>query len=138
MRNKRYQGNFSVTTTAWLLLLLLTLSGCGGSDSGPAPSLNDIPQYPNAAESESMQQSALGGMINGEVRQLMTTDKYDDVLSFYTDALSDSAPEVIADKSPMGQQTAFAIMREDGIISVTIQEFKKENQVAITLMSIGN
>jgi hypothetical protein len=67
-------------------LLTGLLTGCGGySDIKSA--LQEIPLYPNATEGESMEQSLPGGFMGGSVTQFTTTDSYEDVLEFYTDAL---------------------------------------------------
>ncbi len=68
--------------------------------------------------------------------QFATADTYDEVVAFYTDALTKDDPKSLSHESMLGRQTAFAITQENGGISVTIQEFTKEGQVSITFMQV--
>ena len=117
-------------------LLIGVSAGCGIS-GGDGPSLQDIPRYPNAAEGESIEQSSSGGIVRGNLVQFSTTDSFDEVLDFYTDALSEYEPEFLSHTSELGRQTAISIPRKNGIISVAIQEFIEEGNVNITLMAVG-
>lgn len=118
-------------------LLICILPGCGSSD-GDGPSLQDIPLYPNAMEGESMQQSSYGGIVGGKLAQFSTTDSYDKVVDFYTDALNKYNTEVLSHTSQLGRQTAISIPQKNGVISVAIQEFTEEGKVNITLMKVGS
>lgn len=118
-------------------LLICFLPGCGSSgDDGPF--LQDIPLYPNAMEGESMQQSSYGGIVGGNLSQFSTTDSYDKVVDFYTDALNKYNTEVLSHTSELGRQTAISIQQKNGVISVAIQEFTEEGKVNITLMRVGS
>ena len=118
-------------------LLANILTGCGSSD-GDGLALQDIPRYPNATVGESMEQSSFGGVVEGTLAQFTTTDSYDDVVDFYTDALTNYDTEVISHKSELGRQTAISIPQKNGITSVAIQEFTEEGKVNITLMEVGS
>ena len=117
--------------------LLINVTGCGSSDVDGL-SLQDIPRYPNATAGESMEQSSFGGIVDGNLAQFTTTDTYDDVVDFYTQALTDYGAEVISNKSELGRQTAISIPQENGMTSVAIQEFTEEGKVNITLMEVGS
>jgi len=110
--------------------------GCGGP-GGDAPSLQDIPRYPNAVEGESMGQSSPGGLLSGSLLQFTTTDSFDQVMGFYTDALSQYDPELMSHTSELGRQTAISMPQKSGLISVVVQEFTEEGSVNITFMSVG-
>ena len=118
-------------------LLMGIQTGCGRSgDDGP--SLQDIPRYPNATEGESMAHSSPGGIVGGNLLQFTTTDLFDEVVYFYSDALNRYDPKLIAHTSELGRQTAFSIPRKNGMISVAIQEFTAEGKVNITFMAVGS
>ena len=124
------------TLLVTMTLLMSILSGCGKSgDDGI--SLQDIPHYPNAVKGESMEQSGFGGFMGGELVQFTTSDSFDDVVEFYTDALISYNTELLSNTSELGQQTVISIPLEGGMISVAIQEFTDEGQVNITFMSVG-
>ena len=118
-------------------LLINIPTGCRNSSSD-GPSLQDIPRYPNATEVESMQQSSPGGMVGGELVQFTTTDSFDEVVDFYTDALNKYDPESKSHTSDLGRQTAISIPQKNGMISVAIQEFTGEGKVNITFMAVGS
>jgi hypothetical protein len=118
-------------------LLISIPTGCGNSSSD-GPSLRDIPRYPNATEGESMQQSSPGGIVSGEIVQFTTTDSFDEVVDFFTDALNEYHPESLSHTSELGRQIAFSIPQKNGMISVAIQEFTEEGKVNITLMAVGS
>jgi len=119
-----------------LALLTGLLTGCGGySDIKSA--LQEIPLYPNAVEGESMEQSFPGGFMGGSVTQFMTTDPYEEVLEFYTDALYQYETEVMEHETELGRQTAISIPQKKGMITVAIQEFSEEQTVNITFMAVG-
>jgi hypothetical protein len=118
-------------------LLIGLLSGCGGSSDITA-ALQEIPFYPNAIEGESMEQSLPGGFLGGVVTQFTTTDPYEEVLEFYTDALYQYETEVMEQESELGRQTAISIPQKKGVITVAIQEFTEEETVNITLMAVGS
>lgn len=119
-----------------LALLIHGATGCGSS-SGDGPSLQDIPRYPNATEGESMAHSSPGGFMSGNLAQFTTTDSFDEVLEFYTEALGKYDPELMSHTSELGRQTAISIPREGGMTTVAIQEFTAEGTVNITLMAVG-
>ena len=119
-----------------LAVLLGTSASCGGS-GGDGPSLQDIPRYPNTVEGESMGQSRPGGMLSGSLSQFTTTDSFDQVAAFYTDALSQFEPERMSHQSELGRQTALSMQRGNGMIPVVIQEFTDEGTVNITFMAVG-
>ena len=110
--------------------------GCGNSGNGGL-SLKDIPLYPGATEGQSMAQSSPFGIVGGELKQFTTTDSYDEVLEFYTDALSGFDPEFLSHESELGRQTGISIPRKNGMITVAVQEFTQEGAVNITFMSVG-
>ena len=117
--------------------LLVSISAGCGSSGGDAPSLQDIPRYPNAIEGESVGQSSPGGMLSGSLLQFTTTDSFDQVVGFYTDALSQHDPELMSHTSELGRQTAISMPQKNGMISVVVQEFTEEGTVNITFMSVG-
>ena len=119
-----------------IALLLVVPAGCGNPGGGT--SLQDIPLYPNATAGESMEQSSPGGFVSGKLAQYTTTDPFDDVLEFYTDALNRYNPEFISHESDLGRQTAISIPKKNGMITVAIQEFTEEGAVNITLMAVGS
>ncbi len=126
-----------LSTVVAFALLLSILIGCG-SASNAGPSLQNIPRYPNATQGESMQQSSLGGIVGGKLEQFTTTDSFDEVVDFYTEALHEHNPELLSHKSALGRQTAISVPQEKGIISVAIQEFTAEGTVNITFMAVGS
>ena len=128
-------GIFAMVVAFALLINILT--GCGDSD-GDGLAFQDIPRYPNATAGESMDPSSFGGIVEGNLAQFSTTDSYDDVVDFYTYALTNYDTEVISHKSELGRQTAISIPQENGITSVAIQEFTEEGKVNITLMEVGS
>ena len=118
-------------------LLIGLLTGCGGY-SDVKSALQEIPLYPNAVEGEIMEQSLPGGFMGGSVIQYTTTDPYDEVLAFYTDALYQYETEVMENESELGRQTAISIPQKRGMITVAIQEFIEEETVNITFMAVGS
>lgn len=128
----RIQGTLAMVIAFALLIGIHT--GCGSSgDDGP--SLKDIPLYPNATEGESMEHSRPMG---GKLEQFTTTDSFDEVVDFYTDALNKYDPKLLTHTSELGRQAAISIPRKNGMISVSIQEFTAEGNVNITFMAAGN
>jgi hypothetical protein len=127
----------TLAMAAAIALLVNIPTGCGGS-SDDGMSLQIIPRYPNATEGESMGQSSLGGIVRGNLAQFTTTDSFDEVLEFYTDALGEYDPELMSHTSELGRQTAISIPQKNGMISVVIQEFTEEGEVNITLMAVGS
>jgi hypothetical protein len=116
-------------------MLISIPTGCGSSGGGL--SLEDLPLYPYATEGESMEQSGPGGFMGGQLAQFTTTDPFDEVLDFYTDALNMYDPQLISHTSDLGRQTAISIPKKNGMISVSIQEFTEEEKVNITFMVVG-
>ena len=133
--NVRIHGTLAMAVA--LALLTIIPAGCGSS-SGDGLSLQDLPRYPNATEGESMEQSSLGGIVGGSLAQFTTTDSFDEVMDFYTDALNKHDPEFLSHTSELGRQTAISIPQKNGMISVAIQEFSAEGKVNITLMAVGS
>jgi hypothetical protein len=133
--NTRIRGTLAMA--AALALLIHGATGCGSS-SGDGPSLQDIPRYPNATEGESMAHSSPGGFVSGNLAQFTTTDSFDEVVGFYTDALGMYDPEFMSHTSELGRQTAISIPRDGGMTTVAIQEFTAEGTVNITLMAVGS
>jgi hypothetical protein len=121
--------------TAAFSLLMFSFAGHGCSQ-GEVLSLEDIPKYPGATEVESMDHSGLGDIIGGALVQFTTADPYDEVVSFYTEALKTYDPESLSHESMIGRQTALAITQKNGGVSVAIQEFAREGQVSITFMQV--
>ena len=131
----RIHGTLAMVIAFALLIGIYT--GCGSSgDDGP--SLQDIPRYPYATEGESMEGSSPGNIMGGKLVQFTTTDPFDEVVDFYTDALTKYDPKVISHTSELGRQTAFSIPRKNGVISVAIQELTEEGNVNITFMGAWN
>ncbi|MES0362971.1 MAG: hypothetical protein ABUK14_03375 [Desulfobacteria bacterium] len=133
--NIRIRGTLALVVT--FALLINIPMGCGNS-SDHGPSLQDIPRYPYATEGESMAASSPGGLVGGQLAQFTTTDSFDKVVDFYTDALNRYDPEFMSHTSELGRQTAISIPQKNGMISVAIQEFTKEGKVNITLMALGS
>ena len=127
--------NASLTIAFAFALLISIATGCGSSGGGP--SLEDLPLYPYAAEGESMDQSGPGGFMGGKFAQFTTTDPYDEVMDFYTDALNKYNPKFMSNISELGRQTAISIPKKNGMISVAIQEFTEEERVNISFMAVG-
>jgi hypothetical protein len=123
--------NFHLLAFAMVMLL----AGCSGSDGGLT--MLDIPKYPGAMEEASIEQSMMGFM-SGSLRQYSTPDSFDEVVSFYENALSQYPYEVMSNRSELGRQTAISIPRGDGVLTVAIQEFIEENSVSITFMEVGS
>jgi len=119
-----------------LVLLMGFSAGCGSG--GDELSLQDIPRYPNATEGESMAKSSPGGMVGGKLVQFSTTDSFDDVVDFYTDALNKYDPQIMSHTSGLGRQTAISISQKKGMISIAIQELSSEGKVNITFMAVGS
>ena len=133
--NIRIHGTIALVVAFALFITIST--GCGNSGSD-GPTLQDIPHYPNATEGESMEPSSPAGFVGGKLAQFTTTDSFDEVVDFYTDALNKYDPEFLSHTSELGRQTAISIQRKKGMISVAIQEFTEEGKVNITLMAVGS
>ena len=118
-------------------LIITIFSGCGNSE-GDGLALGDIPRYPDATEGEAMAHSSFGGVVGGSLAQYTTTDPYDEVVDFYTEALANYDTEVISHKSELGRQAAISVPKENGMTSIAIQEFTEEGTVNITFMEVGS
>lgn len=116
-------------------LMISIPTGCGSSGGGPT--LEDLPLYPYATEGESMEQSGPGGFMSGKLAQFTTTDSFDEVIDFYSDALNKYNPQFMDHTSDLGRQMAISIPKKNGMISVAIQEFSEEEKVNITFMAVG-
>lgn len=130
----------SAKTIALLTLLSLFIlfsSACGQSDDKQV-NWQDIPRYPDAKKGETIDHSVMGGFLGGNLEQYTTTNSFEDVVTFYTDALSAYDTELLSHTSELGQQTIISMPKKNGIISVAIQEFRDEGTVNITLMSVTN
>ena len=126
-------------TLAMVIVLALMMgiaAGCGNS-AGNGAALQDIPYYPNATEGESMEKPIAGGIAGGAMQQFTTTDAFEEVVDFYTDALNAYDTEILSHESDLGRQTAISIPQKRGMISVAIQEFTEEETVNITFMAVG-
>ena len=132
--NIRIPGTLAFVV-AFVLLIYIPMGCENSSDKGL--SLQDIPLYPKATEGESMEQSSPGGLVGGKLAQFNTTDSFDEVVDFYTDALNMYDPQFLSHTSELGRQNAISIPKKAGMISVAIQEFTEEEKVNITLMEIG-
>ncbi|MGD8785723.1 MAG: hypothetical protein PVG75_14860 [Thioalkalispiraceae bacterium] len=121
---------------ACLFLLMINLVACGDANEG-GPDIETLPVYPGAVAGESMQDSAFAGLMSGHIRQFTTTDNYSEVASYYEQMLEPHNPQVMRHESELGRQMAFSIEKGTGGLTVTIQEFKEENSVAITFMSVN-
>lgn len=119
-----------------LFLIGILLTGCG-SEQQEGITLQDLPIYPDATEGESMQANMFG-TVGGGLTQYSTSDDYDEVLAFYKESLSTHSPELMNHSSELGRQAVLSIAKNNGMVSVAIQEFTEENQVAITFMEVGN
>jgi len=133
--NTRINATLAIVIVFTLLIGLAT--GCGNS-SDIKSALQEIPLYPNAIEGESMEQSLPGGFLGGSVTQFATTDPFEEVLEFYTDALFQYDTEFMNHESELGRQTAISIRQNKGMITVAIQEFTEEGTVNITFMAVGS
>jgi len=118
------------------IMLIGISTGCGGS-SEEALTLEDIPIYPGAVEGESMEHSSPGGIVGANMIQYSSSDSFDDIEEFYSDALDIYDPDMMSHTSELGRQTAFSIPQDKGMISVSIQEFTEEETVNITFMKVG-
>jgi hypothetical protein len=132
---KRKYGTLAIVITFGLLISIHT--GCGNSED-EGLSLHDIPLYPNSTDGASMEQSSPGGFVGGKLSQFTTFDPFDEVVSFYTDALNEYNPKAISHTSDLGRQIAISIPKKKGVITVAIQEFTEEGRVNITFMAVGS
>lgn len=117
-----------------LAMLVGISTGCGSSTG---PSLENIPHYPNATKGEAMEMSGPGGFMGANLVQMTTTDSFDKVVDFYTDALSENDTGLVSNTTEQGRVAAFSIEQKKGVITVAVQEFTKEGKVNITLMAAG-
>lgn len=114
-------------------LSVFVIAGC--AKSGVDEQLvQDIPRYPNAQETESMGQSFLGGMMSANLAQYTTTDSFDEVVGFYSKALTEFETEVSTYSTEQGRQIAIDVAREKGELTIAVQEFPQDKKVSITLM----
>ena len=133
--NLRIRGTLAMVIAFVLLMSIPT--GCGSSGNG-GPSLQNIPRYPNAIEGESMEQSSPFGLVGGKLVQFTTTDPFDEVVDFYSDALNQYDTEFISNTSDLGRQTAISMPQKNGMISIAIQELYAEGKVNIIFMAVGS
>ena len=133
--NLRIRGTLPMVIA---FVLLISVPTGYGSSGGDGPSLQDIPRYPHATAGESMEQSSPFGMVGGKLEQFTTTDPFDEVVDFYSDALNKYDAEFMSHTSDLGRQTAISIPQKNGMISVAIQEFTAEGKVNITFMAVGS
>ena len=85
-----------------------------------------------------MELTSPGGIMGGKLTRFTTPDLFEEVVDFYTDALSKYDPEFISHTSYLGRQTAISIPQKNKMISLTIQEFTAEGKVNITFMAVGS
>ena len=128
--------NITLVLVTALVLLISMFGGCGSGED--ELSFQDIPRYPNANEGQSMSKSSTGGMVGGKLMQFSTTDSFEDVVDFYTDALSKYDPQIMSHTSEIGRQTAFSVSQKKGVVSIAIQEFRAKGMVNITFMTVGS
>ena len=96
----------------------------------------DIPEYPNAVEDQEVKAELLG-MDFGGVRRVVTSDSFDTVFAFYQEQLRDYSPETKSYPLEDGRQAYFTVINTDEInTTIAVQEFKKEEKVAISYMHI--
>ena len=122
---------------AVLIFQLFIMTGCGESENS-GPTMADIPIYPDVETGQSMEQQIPGGFMGGAIKQYKSSDPFDAVVSFYTNALEQYETQVMSHTSELGQQTVFSISRSNGVITIAIQEFVEEDIVNITFMEVGN
>jgi hypothetical protein len=134
MMNTRMRTIIANVVVFALLASIGTICGCS---SGIETALQDIPRYPGATEGESMANSLPGGFLGGASEQFTTTDPFEEVVDFYTDALIQYDTEFMNHESELGRQTAISIPQKKGVITVAIQEFTDEGTVNITFMAVG-
>ena len=132
---KRKYGTIVMMIAFGLLIGMST--GCG-SPGDDGLSVYDIPLYPNSTDGASMEGSSPFGLVSGTLSQYTTFDSFDEVVSFYTDALNGYNPKAMSHTSELGRQTAFSIPKKKGMITVAIQEFTEEGTVNITFMAVGS
>lgn len=125
---------FGKLTIVALVILISISMGCSSSTG---PSLENIPHYPNATKGEAMEMSGPGGFMGANLVQMTTSDSFDKVVDFYTDALSKYDTGLMSHTTELGRTTAFSIEQKKGAITVAVQEFTKEGKVNITLMAAG-
>ena len=131
----RIHGTLAMVIAFGFLISIFT--GCGSSgDEGL--SLHDIPLYPNSTDGATMEQSSPGGFVGGKLSQFTTFDPFDEVVSFYTDALNKYNPKAMSHTFDLGRQIAISIPKKKGVITVAIQEFTEEGRVNITFMAVGS
>jgi len=118
-----------------ILFLAGIISGCGSSKT--ELSFQNIPHYPASTPEQQMEGSGFAGIVGGELRQLSTTDPFKTVVAFYTDELDPYNPEIMSHTSELGRQTAITIKQENKVLTVAIQEHRKEGRVVITHMAVG-
>lgn len=127
----------SITSRFISLLLLLFLVACSQSKED-ALTLQDLPVYNNATESQTLKQSSPLGIVGGELIQYKTDDTFDEVVDYYSNALSHYKTDLLSHTSELGRQTAISIPQSSGMISIAIQEFTDEGSVSITFMGVGH
>ena len=113
-----------------VFLSVLVLTGCSEKVEV------NIPEYPNAVEDQEVKAEMLG-MDFGSVRRVFTSDSFDTVFVFYKEHLREYDPEIMSHTLEDGRQAAFTIMEsKKSNVTVAVQEFKKEGQVAISYMKL--
>lgn len=117
-----------------VVFLSFMTAGCTKPD---APGQGEIPEYPGAKEDQEHDAKVLG-MTLGNVKRVVTSDSFDEVLAFYRERLEFRNPKIVSHTLEDGRQTAITISEtKTGSKTVAIQEFKKEGLVAITYMKVG-
>jgi hypothetical protein len=95
-----------------------------------------IPEYPTAVEDQEVKAEILG-MNFGSVRRMITGDSIDTVFAFYEEQLRDYSPEIMSHALEDGRQAAFNVtVTDESIVTVAIQEFNREEKVAISHIHI--
>jgi hypothetical protein len=114
---------------AVILVISFMIAGCGKGKSKEV----HIPQYPGAVADQSYN---MGGMA--KVERFLTSDSYEDVLSFYEEELSQYEPDIQSYVLEDSRQTKIDIVNEKKrAITVVVQEFEGEDKVAIVFMGIS-
>lgn len=120
---------FPHITIAGILLLSFVVAGCSKADESEQLR---IPGYPNAVHDQT---HGMEGVA--KVTRLITSDSFDEVLAFYTEQLKEYNPEITPYELEGGRQTAIKVSdRKKREITVVVQEFIKEEKVAIVYMGI--
>jgi hypothetical protein len=113
-----------------ILLLSFMVVSCSKTDESEKIR---IPGYPNAVDDQA---HGIKGLA--QVKRVITSDSFDTVLAFYKEHLNKYNPKIESFTLEDGRQTAITVGdKKKQSMTVAIQEFKKENKVAIVYMGFG-